>query len=138
MKLVALSYFFVAIGGALGAMARYALNVALQRDVEFPLGTLSANLLGCLIMGVVAQLVAQSAWFNASGIVPDQYRLLFAVGFCGSFTTLSAFVFEMNVLMQRNELFSAFSYLLATIVGGFAFFYAGVVLTRTMMAGSGA
>jgi len=138
MKLVALSYFFVAIGGALGAMARYALNVALQRDVEFPLGTLSANLLGCLMMGIVAQLVAQSEWFNASGIIPDQYRLLFAVGFCGSFTTLSAFVFEVNVLMQRNEIFIAFSYLLATFVGGFACFYAGVALTRTMMAGSGA
>lgn len=138
MKLVALSYFFVAIGGALGAMARYALNVALQRDVALPLGTLSANLLGCLIMGVVAQLVAESAWFNASGIIPDQYRLLFAVGFCGSFTTLSAFVFEMNVFMQRDEILTAFSYLLATIVGGFACFYAGVALTRTMMAGGGA
>ena len=138
MKLVALSYFFVAIGGALGAMARYALNVALQRDVALPLGTLSANLLGCLIMGVVAQLVAHSEWFNASGIIPDQYRLLFAVGFIGSFTTLSAFIFELNVFMQRNDILTAFSYLLATIVGGFACFYAGVVLARLLWTGSGA
>ena len=137
MKLVALSYFFVAIGGALGAMARYAFNVALQRDVDFPLGTLSANLLGTLLMGVIAQLVAQSDWFNASGIIPDQYRLLFAVGFCGSFTTLSAFMFELNVFIQRNDFLTAFSYLLATIVGGFACFCAGVMITRAMMAGSG-
>lgn len=135
MKLVAISYFFVAIGGALGAMARYAFNVALQRDAYVPLGTLSANLLGCLIMGFLAHLVASSALFNASGIIPDQHRLLFAVGFCGSFTTLSAFMFELNEFMQRNEIFSAFSYLLVTIVGGFACFYAGVVIARLLWTG---
>ena len=138
MKLVALSYVFVAIGGALGAMARYAFNVALQRDAAVPLGTLSANLLGCLIMGFLAHLVANSALFNVSGIIPDQHRLLFAVGFCGSFTTLSAFMFELNEFMQRNEIFSAFSYLFVTIVGGFACFYAGVVIARLLWTGSGA
>ena len=51
MKLVALSYVFVALGGALGAMARYALNVGLQSDHELPFGTLTANLLGCLLHG---------------------------------------------------------------------------------------
>ncbi len=136
MKLVAYSYFFVAIGGALGAMARYALIVALQRDIALPFGTLSANLLGSLLMGVVAQLVASSEWFNAAGIIPDQYRLLFAVGFIGSFTTLSAFLFEMNVFLQRDAVLTAFTYLLATIVGGFAFFYAGVVVTRSFFSGS--
>ncbi len=135
MKLVALSYAFVATGGALGAMARYALNVALQRGIALPLGTLSANLLGCLIMGIVVQLVASSDWFNASGIIPDQYRLLFAVGFCGSFTTLSAFMFELNVFLQRNEIFAVFAYLFATIIGGFACFYAGIMLARALMTG---
>ncbi len=67
MRIIALSYLFVAVGGALGAMARFALNVMLQRDVAFPWGTLSANLLGCLGMGVVAQLDASSVWFNESG-----------------------------------------------------------------------
>lgn len=134
MKLVALSYFFVAVGGALGAMARYGLHVALQRDYDLPVGTLSANLLGCLLIGVVAQLVANSDWFNVAGIVPDQYRLLLAVGFCGSFTTLSALMFELNVFLQRNEVLTAFSYLFATVVGGFACFYVGVVITRSVMA----
>lgn len=138
MKLVALSYFFVALGGALGAMARYALNVGLQRDLEFPLGTLSANLLGCLFMGVIAQLVATSDWFNAAGVIPDQYRLLFAVGFCGAFTTLSALVFEINVLMQREEVLMAFSYLMLTMLGGFACFYIGVVAARAIFTGGAA
>jgi CrcB protein len=133
MKGVALSYLFVAVGGALGAMARFAMNVLLQRDTVFPWGTLGANLLGCLVMGVVAYLVATSAWFNQAGIIPDQYRLLFAIGFCGSFTTLSALVMEMHTMLQREELFDAFAYMTVTMIGGFVFFYAGFVLTRGVM-----
>jgi len=130
MKIVALSYVFVGVGGALGAMARYALNVALQRGVNFPWGTLSANLLGCLILGVIAQLVASSEWFNSAGIIPDQYRLLFAVGFCGSFTTLSTLVMELHTMLQRNEIFASFAYVLVSVAGGFAFFLAGFMLMR--------
>jgi len=122
----------VAGGGALGAMARFALHVLLQRDIAFPWGTLSANLLGCLAMGVIAQLVATAAWFNDAGIVPDQYRLLFAIGFCGSFTTLSALVMELHTMLQRNELLNSFSYLMLTMVGGFACFYLGFILTRAL------
>jgi CrcB protein len=133
MRIIALSYLFVAVGGALGAMARFALNVMLQRDVAFPWGTLSANLLGCLGMGVVAQLVASSVWFNESGIVPDQYRLLFALGFCGSFTTLSALVMEMHTMLQQDEILNSFAYLMATMIGGFVCFYIGIVMMRTLM-----
>ncbi len=132
MRIVALQYFFVAVGGALGAMARFALNVVLQRDIAFPWGTLSANLLGCLVMGAVAHLVATSAWFNDTGIVPDQYRLLFAIGFCGSFTTLSALVMEVHTMLQRSELLNSFAYMMATMIGGFACFYLGFILLRAV------
>lgn len=130
MRVVALQYFFVALGGALGAMARFALNVFLQRDIAFPWGTLSANLAGCLVMGAVAHLVATSAWFNETGIVPDQYRLLFAVGFCGSFTTLSALVMELHTMLARSEILNSFAYMMATMVGGFACFYIGFAVLR--------
>jgi CrcB protein len=133
MRMVLYSYLFVALGGALGAMARFGLNVLLQRDVEFPWGTLSANLIGCFVMGLVAQLIASTAWFNDAGIIPDQYRLLFAVGFCGSFTTLSSMVLELNTMIQKNELFYSFSYLVGTLVGGFACFYLGIVMMRTIL-----
>ena len=132
MKVVALQYLFVAVGGALGAVARFALNVFMQRDIAFPWGTLSANLLGCLVMGAVAQLVATSTWFNEAGIVPDQYRLLFAIGFCGSFTTLSALVMELHTMLQRSELLNSFAYLMATMIGGFACFYIGFALLRAI------
>jgi len=134
MHTVLWSYVFVALGGALGAMARFALNVFLQRDVPFPWGTLGANLLGCLVMGVLAQLIASSAWFNDAGFIPDQYRLLFAVGFCGSFTTLSTMVLELNTMLQRNEIFYSFSYLFSTLIGGFACFYLGVMIVRLLRA----
>ena len=137
MRTVLWSYLFVAFGGALGAIARFALNVFLQRDVEFPWGTLSANLIGCFVMGILAQLIASTAWFNDAGFIPDQYRLLFAVGFCGSFTTLSTLVLELNTMIQKNELFYSFSYLFSTLVGGFAFFYVGIVITRALMQSPG-
>jgi CrcB protein len=121
------------MGGAIGAMARFGLNVFLQRDVEFPWGTLAANLLGCLAMGIIAQLISSTAWFNDAGIVPDQYRLLFAVGFCGSFTTLSSLVIEINTMLQKNEIFYSFSYFVGTMIGGFACFYIGVMCVRMLL-----
>ncbi len=130
MRAILYSYLFVAFGGALGAVARFALNVFLQRDVEFPWGTLTANLLGCLIMGAIAQLAASTTWFDNAGIVPDQYRLLFAVGFCGSFTTLSTMMLELNSMMQKNEIFFSFAYLVGTLAGGFACFWIGALLVR--------
>lgn len=132
MRIVFWSYTFVAVGGALGAIARFALNVWMQRDIEFPWGTLSANLFGCLMMGVVAELVASSTWFNEAGIIPDQYRLLFAIGFCGSFTTLSALVMELHTMLQRSEILNSFAYLMATMIGGFACFYTGFIVMRAL------
>ncbi len=133
MHTVMYSYLFVAVGGAIGAMARFGLNQMLQRDLEFPWGTLIANLLGCLVMGFIAQLIARSAWFNDAGIIPDQYRLLFAVGFCGSFTTLSSLVMEVNTMLQKNEIFYSFSYFVGTLIGGFACLYIGVMCVRMFM-----
>ena len=133
MRIVLYSYLFVAFGGAIGAMARFGLNVFLQRDVEFPWGTLTANLLGCLVMGIIAQLISSTAWFNDAGIIPDQYRLLFAIGFCGSFTTLSSLVLEINTMLQKNEIFYSFSYFVGTMVGGFACFYIGIMCVRMLL-----
>ena len=68
------SYLFVAAGGAIGAMARYALNVSFQQDGNVPWGTFASNLLGCLAMGVIAQLIASTTWFSNAGSVPEPGR----------------------------------------------------------------
>ncbi len=81
-------------------------------------------------MGIVLQLMLTAEWFNQSSIVTEQNRLLFAVGFCGSLTTLSSMVVEMNTLMQRSDYLGAFTYLFLSFAGGFACFYAGSLLVR--------
>jgi len=129
-----LSFLLVGLGGALGAMARLAMNLLLARAIVIvPLGTFASNLLGCFIMGLVIQALANPGWFNHSEFLSQQYRLLFAVGFCGSFTTLSALVVEMSTLLERGEVLSAFAYLCATLIGGFACFYAGAAIVRSVV-----
>lgn len=120
-------------GGALGALARYGLTLLWPRQADgLPVATLAANLLGCFLMGAVLQWLAESDWFAGTAISQEPYRLLLAVGFCGSFTTLSALVFEMSALLQRQDVALAFGYLAATIAGGFLCFYLGVLLARAL------
>lgn len=112
-------------------MTRLGMTMLLaHRILIVPLGTFASNLLGCFIMGIVLQLMLTAEWFNQSSIVTEQNRLLFAVGFCGSLTTMSSMVVEMNTLMQRSEYLGAFTYLFLSFAGGFACFYAGSWLVR--------
>ena len=131
MRTIVVSFLLVGAGGALGAMTRLGFNLLLaHRILIVPMGTLASNLLGCFVMGIVLQLMVTAEWFSQGGIVTEQNRLIFAVGFCGSLTTLSSMVVELNTLMQRSELLGAFTYLFLTFAGGFACFYAGAMLVK--------
>lgn len=133
MQAILISFLIVGAGGAVGAMARFGMTMALLRYSNvMPLGTLISNLLGCFLMGIVVQMLARIAWFAEGGVVTDHNRLLFAVGFCGAFTTLSALVFEMSTMMQRNDVSLAFAYLVVTLLGGFAAFHGGAVLLKLL------
>ena len=133
MQSMILSFLIVGFGGAIGAMARFGITMATLRYSSLvPIGTLLSNVLGCFIMGIVVQMLARITWFAEGGIVTDHNRLLFAVGFCGAFTTLSALVLEMSTMMQRNDVSLAFAYLVITLIGGFAAFHAGAVLLRLL------
>ena len=139
MQAMILSFVIVGVGGAAGAMARFGMTMALLRHSNtIPFGTLASNLLGCFIMGVVVQILARIHWFAEGGIITDHNRLLFAVGFCGAFTTLSALVLEMSTMMQRNETSLAFGYLVITLLGGFAAFHGGASLLRLLTQSQGA
>ena len=138
MTTMPMSFLLVALGGALGSMARLGMSLLLARTIVIvPLGTFAANLIGCFAAGLVVQLLASLGWFSQSEFVSQQNRLFFAVGFCGSFTTLSALVVEMSNLMQRGEVISAFAYLCATMAGGLACFYAGAALVRSIIQSQG-
>ena len=133
MQAMLISFLIVGAGGAIGAMARFGMTMAMLRYSNvMPMGTLLSNVLGCFVMGIVVQMLARITWFTEGGLVTDHNRLLFAVGFCGAFTTLSALVLEMSTMMQRNDVSLAFAYLVITLVGGFAAFHGGAVLLKLL------
>ncbi len=128
-----LAFLVVGVGGAIGAMSRFGLTMAtLRYSSVLPVGTLASNLLGCLIMGGLVDLLARVSWLGDNGAITDHTRLLFGVGFCGAFTTLSSFVLELSTMMQRNESGAAFGYLVVTLVGGYAAFVVGAFIVRSL------
>ncbi len=132
----ATAFALVGSGGALGAMARYALTVTMARQgYTLPLGTLLSNLAGCFLLGILLQALADSHWIDGTALAHEAYRLLFAVGFCGSFTTLSALVYETGALSAAGEPLQAAGYLALSVVGGFAGFYVGAWLARALLPG---
>lgn len=128
-----MAFLVVGVGGSVGAMARFGLTMATLRiSGAVPIGTLVANLLGCFIMGGLVEWLSRVPWTGEGGLISDHNRLLFGVGFCGAFTTLSSLVLELSTMIQRDDIGLAFGYLTATLAGGFGLFYAGVLLARAL------
>ena len=100
----------VAVGAALGALARWAAGLWLNGQwAGFPLGTLLVNCIGGLLIG------AALAWFERS---PDEFlRLLLVTGFLGGLTTFSAFSGESLVLLQRGQFAMALAHSSAHLFG---------------------
>ena len=93
MKLV-----YISLGGALGAVSRYLVSGWFLRfGANFPLGTLTVNILGSLILGFLMSLSARTL------LISPELRLFLAVGFLGSFTTFSTFAYESFGLMKEGE-----------------------------------
>jgi CrcB protein len=115
----------VMIGGAIGAGLRYEVGRVSLRLMgpAFPWGTLAVNLLGGLLMGVLAGSLAR-----VDGGEPA--RLLIGVGILGGFTTFSAFSLETWNLATRGQSGLALAYVAASVVGSIAFLFAGIWLTR--------
>ncbi len=117
----------VALGGAAGSVARYLVSRALNGTVlaAFPLGTLAANVLGCLIIGLVCGL--------ADGDGPHvgaDLKLLLTVGFCGGFTTFSTFMNESLTLVKTGDAVLAALYAGASLALGMAAVVGGYQLAK--------
>ena len=120
----------VGTGGFIGSVLRYGLSLVGQRfSVTFPHGTLWANLLGCLTLGAVAALAAETE------ILLPSTRLFWATGLCGGFTTMSTFMYEMSRFAQDSEYWVAAVYFTATLVGCAVAFLAGTLAVRLLMKG---
>jgi CrcB protein len=118
--------FLVMVGGAIGAGFRYHLSkVALQNmGPGFPWGTWIANLLGGLLMGVLAGTLAR----NVDGGEP--LRLFLGVGVLGGFTTFSAFSLETYNMLVRGDYMMAVAYAVSSVTGAVLLLFLGILLTR--------
>lgn len=120
----------VGVGGFAGSIARYGVTLLMQgHSLVLPAGTLLANLAGCFLVGCVAQ------W--AVPVLSPEARLLLATGFCGGFTTLSSAVYETAQLLREGEYVYAGGYVVLTLAGSFALFFAGAMLMKMVFRGTG-
>lgn len=119
--------FLVALGGAAGAMARYALGVQALRvwGSAWPYGTFLANILGGLLMGVLVGYLA-----HRGGADQERLRVLLGVGVLGGFTTFSAFSLETALMIERRTYGQAFGYTLASVVLSVTALFFGLLLAR--------
>ena len=102
----------VALGGALGALARYGIStwVFAISSHKFPYATLVVNVLGSFLMGILFVLIIEKA------ALPSEMRSLLMIGFLGAFTTFSTFSLDALGLWQNDHLFMALIYILATVI----------------------
>ena len=111
----------IGAGGFVGALTRYWFGAAIQalsQQLHFPAGTLTINVLGCLLIGGLARLGVQNA-------ISAELRLLLITGFLGAFTTFSAFGNETVLLMQNQKSGLALLYVAASVLLGLGAIWAG-------------
>ena len=115
----------IALGGAIGATARYGLEQAIPTSASgFPIATFVINLLGSLLLGFVIVI-------SLERLAPTRYlRPFLATGVIGSFTTFSTFAVENVQLAHRGAVLVPMLYVPATLLGGITAAWAGIVATR--------
>ena len=105
------NFLLVGLGGALGSMLRYAAYLLITAK-NFPFATLSVNIIGSFIIGLVLALSLKDENFL------NNWKLFLATGICGGFTTFSAFSAENVVLLQSEKYLLALTYIAVSIIAG--------------------
>jgi fluoride exporter len=92
-------FLWISLGAILGANLRYLIASAVSKTSVslFPYSTLLINISGSFLLG------AFMVWSTERAIVNPRYRLLFAIGFCGSYTTFSSYAFETFALLEQGQ-----------------------------------
>lgn len=117
----------VALGGAAGAVARYATGLATARvlGAGFPWGTLTVNVVGSFLMGILAVVLMQSG---------GRFSPLLMTGLLGGFTTFSAFSLDAVTLFERGQVGLAVAYVAASVGVSILALVAGLLLARGVLA----
>jgi CrcB protein len=120
-------FFLVALGGAIGSGSRHLVNMAALRILgpNFPAGTLIVNVIGGLLMGLLAGYLALRYEGGGQGL-----RLFLATGILGGFTTFSAFSLDAVVLWQRGDVLIAALYVVLSVVLSIGALGLGLILMR--------
>ncbi|KAB7531368.1 fluoride efflux transporter CrcB [Flagellimonas olearia] len=115
----------VFLGGGFGSVLRYAISKPLNPlSPNFFLGTFLVNIMGCLLIGFILGLSARG------NILSQNSTLFLATGFCGGFTTFSAFAFEKHFLLRNSELLHFSIYLISSITVGVLAVMLGLWLSK--------
>ncbi len=124
-----MNWLLVLAGAAVGAPLRYLTDVAVQKrhDTVFPWGTFTANVAGCLVLGLLTGAVTY-------GAAADPVRLLVGTGLCGALTTYSTFSYETLRLAESGAGFFAAANVAASVVAGLGAAFVGVVVAEALWA----
>jgi CrcB protein len=116
----------VGFGGGIGSIARFLCQKYLVSGsfVPFPAGTFAVNVSGCLLIGLFYGLALKGNWMS------PEWRLLLTTGFCGGYTTFSAFAYENVQMLRTGNLLIAFIYIAASVLLGIAAVFAGMAIVR--------
>jgi len=116
----------VGLGGFLGSVSRYITVKSVDEKLNaiFPYGTLTVNIIGSLLLGIIYTLALKKAG------VTENWKLFLGAGFCGGFTTFSAFAWENFSLFQQKFIGTSLLYMLASLVLGILALAVGVWIGR--------
>jgi CrcB protein len=116
----------IGIGSCIGGIARYLTQLFVQKHFpsSIPYGTLSVNILGCFLIGIIYALAGKG------NLLSPEMRLLLATGFCGGYTTFSSYAYENISLLQDGEFYYTGLYILLSNVIGFAAVYLGIIFIK--------
>lgn len=115
----------VFVGGGFGSVLRFVMGKYLNSPASgFPYGTFAANMIGSLLIGIILGLAVKNQSISQS------QTLLLATGFCGGFTTFSAFAYENHMFLKMGDFTSFAVYTIASFVIGFLAVFLGIYLVK--------
>ena len=121
------SFILVFLGGGLGSGLRYLVAIAMnQYSKVLPFGTFTVNMIGCLLIGLVL------GYAQKENTLTSNQTLLLATGFCGGFTTFSAFASENLELIRNGELFNFSIYAIGSVFLGIVLIFIGYLLVNKL------